>query len=317
MKVLFIADHHIKLGQKDVPIAWAKLRFVNIWRTIKEIAKSQGITTIIHGGDIFDSVPSMEELEVYGNMLEELSRFTNIIYPGNHEAVKKSTSFMGHLRALSSAHIIEDFMSEDEVYDMFDIPNSAILPYTDLKKKFWRGGKGKILFTHVRGAIPPHVTPEIDLDSFEGWDTVYAGDLHSHKMSQRNIVYPGSPANTTFRRSEGSGTNGILIIDTEVNEWDFVDLDMPQLIKATVTREEDIVPTYPNHTMYELIGAETSVSKVEHKELVAKKVSNVEIENGGLHLNSGSVQDELAEYLNLKKGIKDASPYVSLMEEIT
>ena len=317
MKVLFIADHHIKLGQKDVPIEWAESRFMDIWVKIKEIARERDITTIIHGGDIFDSVPSMPELAIYGNMLEELRRFTNIIYPGNHEAVTKHTSFMGHLRALSQASIVDDYLSEGEVEGYFGIPNSAILPYTELKGKSWHGDSGKILFTHVRGAIPPHVTPEINLDLFEGWDTVYAGDLHSHKMSQRNIVYPGSPANTTFRRSEGSGTNGILIIDTEVNEWEFVDLDMPQLIKATVTREEDIVPTHPNHTMYELIGAETSVSKVEHKNLVAKKVSNVEVEDGGIHLSSGSVQDELAEYLKLKKGIKDASPYVSLMGEIT
>ena len=318
MKVLFIADHHIKLGQKDVPTAWAKMRFVNIWQTIKEIAHNRGITTIIHGGDIFDSVPSMEELEVYGNMLEELSGFTNIIYPGNHEAVKKGTSFMQHLRSLSQAYIIEDYMPEVEVHDMFDIPNSSILPYTDLKKKNWHGGTGKLLFTHVRGAIMPHVTPEIDLDLFEGWSTVIAGDLHSHKLSQRNIVYPGSPASTTFRRSKSTGgDNGILIIDTITSEWEFVDLGMAQLIKATVTSEDEIIPTHPNHTVYDLVGAETSVSKVKHKDLVSKKISNVEVEDGSIHLSTGSVQDELAEYLKEKKGIQDASPYISLMEEIT
>ena len=318
MKVLFIADHHIKLGQKGVPVEWAELRFCNMWNKVEEIARRHGITTIIHGGDIFDSVPSMPELAIYGYMLEVLKGFRNIIYPGNHEAVTKHTSFMCHLRALSQASIVDDYIPEEEVMQLFWVPNTAILPYTDLKKKNWHGDTGKILFTHVRGAIPPHVTPEIDLDLFAGWDTVYAGDLHSHKLSQRNIVYPGSPASTTFRRSESAGgDNGIIIVDTITNEWEFVDLGLPQLIKATVTREGDIVPTHPNHTVYELVGAETSVSKVKHKDLVSKKISNVEVEDGSLHLSTGSVQDELAEYLKEKKGIQDASPYVSLMEEIT
>ena len=47
------------------------------------------------------------------------------------------------------------------------------------------------LFTHVRGEIPPHVKPEVDLDRFEDFPIVFAGDLHAHSNSQRNIVYPG------------------------------------------------------------------------------------------------------------------------------
>ena len=58
------------------------------------------------------------------------------------------------------------------------------------------------LFTHVRGEIPPHVVPEVDLERFDKFKTVFAGDLHAHENTQRNIVYPGSPMTTSFHRNE-------------------------------------------------------------------------------------------------------------------
>ena len=60
----------------------------------------------------------------------------------------------------------------------------------------------KPLFTHVRGEIPPHVKPEVELDRFEDFPVVFAGDLHAHSNTQKNIVYPGSPMTTSFHRKE-------------------------------------------------------------------------------------------------------------------
>ena len=316
MKILFIADHHIKLGQKNVPKDWARARFWDMWVKVTGLAIEYNVTTIIHGGDIFDSVPSMEELAVYGEMLDLLCQFTNIIYPGNHEAVKKHTSFLEHLRTMSNATIVDEFMGEEEVKIAFGIPNSSILPYTDLKKKTWHKERGKILFTHVRGAIEPHVEPEIDLNLLSNWETVYAGDLHSHKMSQRNIVYPGSPAATTFKRELSKNSHGILVVDTENNSWEFIDLEMPQLLKRTVYKESDVVKTTPHHTSYELVGAECSMSKVEDVELVSSKLANTEVEHHEIELSSTSVEDELSEYFIAKEGIEDTSKYVTLFKEI-
>jgi len=316
MRVLFIADHHIKLGQKNVPKKWSRSRFKGAWNKVAKLATDNNIATIFHGGDIFDAVPSTEELQIYGEMLNILKDFTNIIYPGNHEAINKRHSFLEHLAPLSKAYVVNNYMPEAEVLSSFGIPNSAILPYTDLKTKVWHKDKGEILFSHVRGAIPPHVESEIDLKLLANWETVYAGDLHSHKLCQENIIYPGSPMATTFRRSLGSGDNGILIIDTEINSWEFVDLELPQLLKRTVYAEKDVIKTTPHHTAYELVGAETSMSKVADKDLVAKKMSNVEVEQEGIILRATNIEDELVEYLTKKEGIEEPNKYVSLMRDI-
>ena len=73
------------------------------------------------------------------------------------------------------------------------------------------------LFTHVRGEIPPHVKPEVDLDLFNDFPVVFAGDLHAHSNTQRNIVYPGSPMTTSFHRKEVE--TGYLLINSNTWTW--------------------------------------------------------------------------------------------------
>ncbi|WP_227495548.1 hypothetical protein, partial [Pseudomonas aeruginosa] len=73
-----------------------------------------------------------------------------------------------------------------------------VVPYSYIKKKStWDNLPAVPVFTHVRGEIPPHVKPEIDLSWLEKFPFVFAGDLHSHQNTQGNIVYPGSPMTTS------------------------------------------------------------------------------------------------------------------------
>ena len=73
MKILFIADHHIKLGQKNVPKEWARNRFNMLWDEIDRICGETGAHTIIHGGDIFDRVPTPEEVGIFDSESMELT----------------------------------------------------------------------------------------------------------------------------------------------------------------------------------------------------------------------------------------------------
>ena len=103
----------------------------------------------------------------------------------------------------------------------------------------------------MRGEIPPHVLPEVDLDLFEKFKVVFAGDLHAHENTQRNIVYPGSPMTTSFHRSKVQ--TGYLLIDEDWS-WKWEPFCLPQLIRKTVTDPNDMVPTDFDHTIYELEG---------------------------------------------------------------
>ena len=49
--ILFTADWHIKLGQKNVPLPWACSRYEMFFEQIEDAVKEHNITLHIIGGD--------------------------------------------------------------------------------------------------------------------------------------------------------------------------------------------------------------------------------------------------------------------------
>lgn len=300
MKILFSADWHIKLGQKNVPVEWQRNRYLMLFDKLRELQFKCDLQIV--GGDIFDRVPTLDELELFFTFIRGCTVET-LIYSGNHEAVGKYTTFFSILKD-TIKHInplvrIVDMIEETEDY--------AIIPYNQLK--LWAEAPqdydfhAPICFTHVRGEIPPHVTPEINLDLFNNFTCVFAGDLHSHSNSQRNIVYPGSPLTTSFHRSEVQ--TGCIIIDTD-SGWDWVDLGLPQLLKLTVTDPKDMVKTEFHHTIYELHGDMLNLSGVENQELLDKKVVRVASEASLILTKDMTIEDELSEFLLYIVGLEES-----------
>lgn len=296
MKILFSADWHIKLGQKNVPVDWQKNRFRQLFSSIAEVYEAENCSMLIIGGDIFDKMPSMEELELYFEFLNTIRKYhlNTLIYPGNHEAVKKNTSFLTNLKDITAsateswASIIDDFYSDD----LLDI-----IPYNKLKEYHPQDVDfhNKILCTHVRGEIPPHVQPEVPLELFERWEVVLAGDLHSYENCQRNILYPGSPMTTSFHRNEA--TTGVIIIDSSDLSHKFIKLDLPQLIRKTVTSKDQMIKTDFHHTIYELEGDAADMSIKVDSELLDKKIIRKESKSSLQLTADMSIKDELGVYL--------------------
>ena len=248
MVVLFTADWHLKLGQKNVPLDWAKNRYKEFFNQVQEKEKSVDLHII--GGDLFDRLPSMPELELYFDFISGV-QIPTIIFDGNHEATRKNKTFFTQLK-----HASEKLNPLVEIVDYIDKREEfSILPYCDLHNK-WNPvidlDIRKPLFTHVRASIPPHVTPEIDLARVSQFPVVFAGDLHSHSNTQLNIVYPGSPMTTQFHRTEVK--TGYLLIDMMDWNWEWHEFKLPQLIRKTVTDPNAMIPTTYNDTIYELEG---------------------------------------------------------------
>ena len=293
--ILFTADWHLKLGQKNVPLPWACARYDLFFETVHELEKDVNLHII--GGDLFDRVPSMDEITVYFDFIKDI-KIPTIIYDGNHEATKKNKTFFSNLkRATSDVNPLVEIIDETTEYEW-----GTILPYADLHKKGFieKCNINKPLYTHVRGEIPPHVTPEVDLDRFDAFPVVYAGDLHSHTNTQRNIVYPGSPMTTSFHRDIVK--TGYLLIDGD--EWSWKQFDLPQLIRKTVTDPEDMVQTEFHHTIYEIEGDVADLASVKNSDLLDKKVVKRSTE-ATLNLKDLTIEEELAEYLSAILDLND------------
>jgi len=305
MNLLFIADHHIKLGQKNVPKDWARNRYSKLWNEIAHICSTNNIDAIVHGGDIFDRLPSMEELEVFFEMLNILKNTKQIMYSGNHEASGKYSTWLKHFSEAVKAYnctLIEEWTPNYW-------PGVDILPYTDLKKNIWHNSKGRILFTHVRGNIPPHVKAEVDLNLFNSWELVIAGDLHAYSNSQRNIMYPGSPVTTTFHRTVSKDENGVILLNINNGKTNIthISLNLPQLIRKTITDVKEMIPSDYHHVIYELVGDIQELKSQEqkiNKDLLDKKITKRTSE-ATLNLRNKSIDEELYEYLVQVEKVKN------------
>lgn len=308
MKILFTADIHIKLGQKGVPVEWALNRYKLL---IAEIGRVQETCDmVIIGGDIFDKMPNVEELEIYYDLVSSVTKQC-YIYPGNHEATKKGRTFFTHLASVTNkinplVTVVDNYWSLPGIFD--------IIPYNKLKEFAPNDFSNNILFTHVRGAIPPHVKPEVDLSLFNNWKLVVAGDLHSHSNSQLNIVYPGSPLTTSFHR--GTVTTGVLIIDTESISYDFIPLELPQLIRKTVQVGEPTIATDYHHTVYEVEGDMSELGELDDNVLVDRKVVKRSIETQLILEAEMSLEEEVSEYLKYILKL-DESTVVDVLEELS
>lgn len=287
MNLLFTADWHIKLKQKNVPITWQLNRYRMLFEKLHDLEKH--VDLVILGGDIFDTVPNMQELSLFFEYLAN-TKVQHILYDGNHCATKKGHTFLHHLSTVCSK--VSDTIVITEPCNLFGID---FIPYTHLKVFNPTNFSSNILCTHVRGEILPHVKPEIDLNKLKRWDVVLAGDLHSYQNSQYNILYPGSPLTISFHRNEVS--NGVILFNTDNLQHEWVDLRLPQLLRKTVYSEADIVETDYHHTVYEIEGNLLELSKVDtSNKLLDKKLVN-KTNASTLSLANLTIVEELYVYL--------------------
>jgi len=307
MKILFTADVHIKLGQKNVPIEWAKNRFRLFVEQFQQMQEQADL--VIIGGDVFDRLPTMDEVELYFDFVASFNKPT-IIYPGNHEMLKKDTTFLTNLKKSTNrlnpkVEIIDDFYSRDGI---------DIIPYNKLKEfeKAPHLTHGKICCTHVRGEIPPHVKPEVDLELFKRWDIVLAGDLHSYENSQLNILYPGSPYTTSFHRS--SVDTGAILLDTDAMDHVWLKFNLPQLIRKTVGVSDPKPATDFDHTIYQVEGDMHELGELEDSELIDRKVIKRDTDSALMLDPEMSLTEEVKEYLTYILELPDETVEAVLKE---
>ena len=309
MKILFTADIHIKLGQKNVPIDWALNRYDLLEEQLDDLQEQADI--IVLGGDVFDKLPNMAELEVYFKLISIFRKPTFII-PGNHEALKKDTTFLTQLKFVSSSInpkvcILDDYFTHEGI---------DFIPYNKLKEYEKNPNilnfSNKVLVTHVRGEIPPHVKPEVELSIFDRWEVVLAGDLHSYDNCQRNILYPGSPVTTSFHRNVVD--TGVIFLDTDTLSHSWSKLKLPQLIRQTIRAGEPMPATDYHHTIYEVEGDMAELSNMEDNILLDKKVVKREVDTALILEPEMTLAAEVNEYLRYILQLNDDAVEKALKE---
>lgn len=265
-----------------------------------EINKHE-VDKVVIAGDLLDvAKPTVDEIGLMLDFLHAI-KLPKLIIPGNHEMVNKKkdcySSITDQLNELYDTEVVREF-------DTTTIPGVDLIPYNVIHNPFT--AVNKMAITHVRGEIPPHVVPEIDLDVFNDYEKVFAGDLHSYTNCQRNILYPGSPFTTSFhRKPSNKGTTGIFLVDTETLQHEWIQLDLPELLRYTVDSKEDMVKHDYHHIVYELEGDLEDLADVQDSELLDKKIAkNIYVEAQLQFSEDADIVEEVKTYLMQIRGIE-------------
>jgi DNA repair exonuclease SbcCD nuclease subunit len=301
MKILSVADIHINLHKKKIPYEWQTNRFKKLFDKLLELEKSCDVVVI--SGDIFDKKPEPDEICLFLSYANAVTKPTLAI-PGNHEATTKGKSFLEYFEQENVINNSNFILSTTNKRVVIGDQGFQLFPYGEMQSgNIPEHITGDILVTHIRGEVPPHITPEFDFELIRKWNLVLLGDLHfNHKYKDYNVYYPGSPLNTTFDRDD-SREYGVDIITYDTNTFDmkFVDLKLPKLIRKTVEAGQELKPHPINHVVYEVTGSIDKLSKVVNHELLDKKIAEKPSENSKLDLTNKTLIEELSVYLDFIK----------------
>jgi len=299
--ILFVADEHVLFRRKGVPAEFEKARYSQLFDHLLNLSVSNYCAAVCHGGDLFDRSPTIQETALVVRYLNAVVKPTYII-SGNHEQIKKDTTFLSELSNIISNPLVT-IITDYATYNIDDT-NIDFIPFNRLKHFEKEGNSAlnsKLLITHVRGCIPPHVAPEVDLSIFDRWKVVLAGDLHSHSNSQRNIVYPGSPLTTSFYRTKPK--KGILKVDLDTLGVEFIDLNLPALIKLTVESKDEITEnTTQDFIAYDIVPKLEAIIEAKEDTVFHKESSREDAILAVLDAEESKKQEVINLYVNIIRG---------------
>jgi DNA repair exonuclease SbcCD nuclease subunit len=302
MKILLSADWHIALHKKKIPNQWQANRFRLFYEKLELFEKECDIHII--AGDIFDKKPEPDEICLFLRYINSVSIPTYII-PGNHEATKKGRTFFTHFhedKAIKNPHI--EIITQNKHKEILN-QGFQFFPYGEMQlNNLPTPIKNDILVTHIRGEVPPHITPEYDFEKLRPWKLILLGDLHfNHRYLDYPAYYPGSPLNVSFDRDE-SRQYGINVVNfNHIEDYDvqFKPLNLPKLIRKTIKAGDPITKDTYHHVVYEVTGSIDELSKISNHDQLDKKIAFKPEESSKLQLKDMTLIEELKAYLKYIK----------------
>ena len=299
IKILHSADWHINLHKKKVPYEWQANRFRLFFEEIHKLEAECDVHIL--AGDVFDRKPEPDEVCLFLRFANSVTIPTYII-PGNHEATRKGKSFLEHFHeqhAITNPNVV---LITENKHETKRNQGFCFFPYGEMQTdNLPEYRDGEILVTHIRGEVPPHITPEYDFEKLRPWPLILLGDIHfNHRYLDYPAYYCGSPINVIFDRDDSKdyGVNIIEYIDKRNYSVDFRKLDLPKLIRRTVKTGETFHKSEYHHTIYEIVGSIDELSKVQDSSLIDKKLAYKPDEESKLDLKDMTLIEELELYLS-------------------
>ena len=194
------------------------------WNKILGIIDEYKVNKLILNGDIFDAPPVGTSLELFHNFMLSLKEkdLEIIMISGNHCLIE----------GLREKKYYPNLMKK-KWWDNYGV---KVFDYTEVEKTLYcsHGNIGKLeklnksydlVFSHFRSGISAIASDEIDVSLLNHKvGLVVLGDIHT-RLSYDNIVYTGSPIDTSFSSSNELPEHqpSVLLLNESTLEWKWID----------------------------------------------------------------------------------------------
>ena len=120
---------------------------------------------------------------------------------------------------------------------------------------------------------------------------------------------------TSFHRNNVE--TGYILIDSNSYNWTWHKLELPQLIRKTVSDPIEMISTDYDHTVYEIEGNMKELADIKDSELLSKKIVKRNTEVALILDEQDSIQTHLEQYLTyiLKLDENTITEVVSLFND--
>ena len=229
MKIALITDTHFGGKNDNVSFAQFQRRFYE--DTFFPILKREGVTTILHLGDVFDrrKYANYNSLKLAKEMFFEPARGYDVhMLVGNHDCYYKNNNEVNSISLTCGEY------SNIELYQ--DIPQVANIGGADILFIPWIApahyaesvdtiaqAPADVAMGHLEingnEVIPGHFCDHgLDRDLFKRYERVFSGHYHE-QQDDGHIRYLGAPYEITW--NDYNTAKGFHIYDTDTREFEF------------------------------------------------------------------------------------------------
>jgi DNA repair exonuclease SbcCD nuclease subunit len=229
MKIAIITDTHwgarrgSKLFQDYFELFYRDVFFPKL--------EEEGITTVIHMGDAFDSRKSIDYQSLEWTkrvVLDPLSKYDVHLVTGNHDIYYKNTNSVNSPGLLLSGYSNIKVYKECREIEV-DGEKILLLPWINDENynqtlSVINKTKSKVAMGHLElngfYAHRGHVMEDgMDIESFSKFEKVFSGHYHT-RSSDKKIFYLGNPYEMFW--NDVDDDRGFTIFDTETHEHEYI-----------------------------------------------------------------------------------------------
>lgn len=218
--------------------------------------KREGITTILHLGDIFERRKYINFQSFYAAkryFFEPAREFDIHLIVGNHDVALKNTNEINSPDLLLKDYPNINVYSEPTEVKLGD-EAIAMLPWVCSDNylesmEFLKQTKCRLLFGHLEIAgFEMHAghrcATGFNSETFDGFEQVYSGHFH-HKSQRGNISYLGSPYEITW--NDYNDVRGFHIFDVETRHLEFIENPYSIFHKIVYDDQRQITEDFCNY----------------------------------------------------------------------